>query len=129
MSYNSLALIAVIALVVFVGYVVWALLHFCRTLQRLDEMIVNTERELTPLLANLRESSESMRSSADHLKKDVIRAGGLLEAIGEVGDSIHSVNEFLRSGTRQYLNQGMVLWSGFQAFRNYFKRSHEVKGE
>jgi uncharacterized protein YoxC len=129
MWYPSLALIAVIAFVVLVGYVVWAMVQLCRTLQHVDEMIVNTERELTPLLVNLRESSESMRVSVDHLKKGVIRAGGLLEAIGEVGDSIHSVNEFLRSGTRQYLNQGMVLWSGFQAFRNYFKRSHEVKGE
>lgn len=129
MSYNSLTIIAVIALVVLVGYVVWAMVQLCRTLQRIDEMIVNTERELTPLLANLRESSESMRTSVDHLKKGVIRAGGLLEAIGEVGDSIHSVNEFLRSGTQQYLNRGMVLWSGFQAFRNYFKKSHEVKGE
>ena len=129
MSYNFLALIAVIAFVVLVGYVVWAMVQLCRTLQRIDEMIVNTERELTPLLANLRESSESMRTSVDHLKRGVIRAEGLLEAIGEVGDSIHSVNEFLRSGTQQYLNRGMVLWSGFQAFRNYFKRSHEVKGE
>ena len=105
------------------------MVQFCRTLHRFEEMIVNTERELTPLHANLRESSESLRDSVDHLKKGVIRAGGLLEAIGEVGDSIHSVNEFLRSGTQQYLNRGMVLWSGFQAFRNYFKRSHEVKGE
>ena len=129
MSYNSLALIAVIALVVLVGYVVWATVQLCRTLHRFEELIVNTERELTPLLANLRESSERMRTSADHLQKGMFRAGGLLEAIGEVGDSIHSVNEFLRSGTQQYLNRGMVLWSGFQAFRNYFKRSHELKGE
>ena len=129
MSYNSLALIAVIALVVLVGYVVWAMVQLCRTLHRLEEMIVNTERELTPLLASLRESSESMRNCVVHLEKGVIRAGNLMEAIGEVGDSIHSVNEFLRSGTQQYLNRGMVLWSGFQAFRNYFKRSHEVKGE
>ena len=129
MSYNSLALIAVIALVVLVGYVVWAMVQFCRTLHRLEEMIVNTERELTPLLANLHESSESMRNCVVHLEKGAIRAGTLMEAIGEVGDSIHSVNEFLRGGTRQYLNRGMVLWSGFQAFRNYFKRSHEVKGE
>ena len=129
MSYNSLALIAVIALVVLVGYVVWAMVQLCRTLHRLEEMIVNTERELTPLLANLHESSESMRNCVVHLEKGAIRAGNLMEAIGEVGDSIHSVNEFLRSGTQQYLNRGMVLWSGFQAFRNYFKRSHEVKGE
>lgn len=129
MSYSSLALIAVIALVVLVGYVVWAMLQLCRTLQRIDEMVVNTERELTPLLANLRESSEKIRISVDQLQKGVIRAGGIMEAIGEVGDSIHSVNEFLHSRTQQYLNQGMVLWSGFQAFRNYFKRSHEVKGE
>ena len=125
MWYPSLALIAVIAFVVLVGYVVWALKQFCRTLQRVDEMIVNTERELTPLLANLREASESLRSSVGHLEKGVVRAGGLLEAIGEVGDSLHSVNEFLRSGTRQYLNQGVALWSGFQAFRNYFKKSPE----
>ena len=126
---NSLALIAVIAFVVLVGYVVWAMVQLCRTLQRVDEMIVNTERELTPLLANLRQSSERMHNSVVHLEKGVIRAGGLLEAIGELGDSLHNVNEFLSSGTRQYLNQGMALWSGFQAFRNYFKRSHEAKGE
>ena len=129
MSYTSLALIAVIAFIVLVGYVVWAMLQLRRTLQRVDEMIVNTERELTPLLANLRESTERMNNSIVHLEKGFTRAGGLFEAIGEVGDSVHNVNEFLRGGTRQYLNQGMVLWSGFQAFRNYFKRSHELKGE
>ena len=129
MWYNSLALIAVIAFVVLVGYVVWAMMQLCRTLQRVDEMIVNIERELTPLLANMRESSERMRIIVTHLEKGAIRAGGLLEAIGELGDSLHNVNEFLRNGTQQYLNQGMALWSGFQAFRNYFKRSHEAKGE
>lgn len=129
MWYNSLALIAVIALIVLVGYVVWAMVQLCRTLQHLNVMIVNTERELTPLLASLRQSSERMHNSAIHLEKGVIRAGELLEAIGEVGDSIHSVNDFIRSGTRQYLNQGMVLWSGFQAFRNYFKKPHALKGE
>lgn len=129
MSYNSLAFIAVLAFVVLVAYVVWAMIQMRRTLQRVDEMIVNTERELTPLLANLRESSERIRLSVTHLEKGAIRAGGLLESVGELGDSIHNVNDFLRSSTRQYLNQGMVLWSGFQAFRNYFKKSHEVKGE
>ena len=129
MPYTSLALIAVIAFIVLVGYVVWAMLQLRRTLQRVDEMIVNTERELTPLLANLRESTERMNNSIVHLEKGFTRAGGLFEAIGEVGDSVHNVNEFLRGGTRQYLNQGMVLWSGFQAFRNYFKRSNELKGE
>lgn len=129
MLYNTLALIAVIAFVVLVGYVVWAMAQLRRTLQRVDEMIVNTEREMTPLLANLRESSERIRISVTHLEKGAIRAGGLLEAVGEIGDSLHNVNDVLRSGTRQYLNQGMVLWSGFQAFRNYFKRSHEAKGE
>lgn len=126
---NSLALIAVLAFVVLVGYVVWTLIQLRRTLQRVDEMIVNTERELTPLLANLRESSELIRISIVHLQKGVNRAEGLLEAIGEVGDSLRSVNDVLRSGTRQYLSQGMALWSGFQAVRNYFKRPQEAKGE
>lgn len=129
MSYISLAFIAVIAFIVLVGYVVWTLVQLRRTMQRIDEMIVNTERELTPLLVNLRESSERMNNSIAHLEKGVTRAGGLLEAIGEVGDSLHNVNEFLRGGTRQYLNQGMVLWTGFQAFRNYFKKEHATKGE
>ena len=129
MTYLSLVLIAVVAFIVMVGYVVWAMVQLRRTLQRVDEIIVNTERELVPLLANLRESTEHMNNSIVQMEKGVIRAGGLLEAIGEVGDSLHSVNEFLRGGTRQYLNQGMVLWTGFQAFRNYFKKSHVTKGE
>jgi uncharacterized protein YoxC len=129
MTYLSLAFIAVIAFIVLVGYVVWAMVQLRRTMQRIDEMIVNTERELTPLLSNLRESSERMNNSFVHLEKGFTRAGGLLEAIGEVGDSLHNVNEFLRGGTRQYLNQGMVLWTGFQAFRNFFKKSRLMKGE
>lgn len=129
MSNNSLVLIAVLAFVVMVGYIVWTLVQLRRTLQRVDEMIVNTERELTPLLANLRESSERIRISTVHLQKGIGRAEGLFEAIGEVGDSIHKVNEFLRTGTSQYLSQGMALWSGFQAFRSYFKRSRDSKGE
>lgn len=129
MCNNTLALIAVIAFVVLVGYVVWTLAQLRRTLQRVDEMIVNTDRELAPLLANLRESSERIRITVIHLQKGAERAEGLLEAVGEVGDSLRSVNNFLRNGTSQYLNQGMALWSGFQAFRNYFKRSKESKGE
>lgn len=126
---NPLALTAVIAFVVLVGYVVWALIQFRRTLQRVDELIVNTERELTPLLSNLRESSESLRGSVAHLQKGVERAETLLEAIGEVGDSIHAVNEFMRNGTKKYLYQGMALWSGLQAFRKYFSKFREAKGE
>ena len=129
MSYISLAFVAVIAFIVLVGYVVLAMVQLRQTMQRVDEMIVNTERELTPLLTNLRESSERMNNSIGHLENKLSRAGGLLEAIGEVGDSLHNVNDFLRGGTRQYLNQGMVLWTGFQAFRNYFKKSHVTKGE
>ena len=91
---NPLALIAVIAFVVLVGYVVWTLVQLRRTLQRVDEIIINTERELTPLLANLRETSERIRISTVHLQKGAYRAEGLLEAIGEVGDSLRSVNEF-----------------------------------
>lgn len=129
MSNNPLAFVAVFAFVVLVGYVVWTLIQLRRTLQRVDEMIVNTERELTPLLANLRESSDRIRISVIHLQKGVYRAEGLLDAIGEVGDSLKSVNNFLRNGTSQYLNQGVALWSGFQAFRSYFKRSKETEGE
>lgn len=129
MFINVLVSIVVIAFVVLVGYVVWALKNFCRTLQRVDEATINIERELTPLLATLRESSERIRITVEHVQKGVCRAETLLEAIGEVGDSLHTVNDFLRNRTSQYLNQGMALWSGFQAFRNYFKRAREVKGE
>lgn len=129
MPYFPLVLIAVIGFVVLVTSVVWAMLQLRKTMQRVDEMIINTERELTPLLANLRESSERLRLSVTHLERGAIRAGGVLEAVGELGDTLHSVNDLLRNGTRQYLNQGMALWSGFQAVRYFFKRSHAAKGE
>lgn len=126
---NPLALIAVIVFAVLAAYVIWTLEQLRRTLQRIDEMIINTEREMTPLLSNLRESSEHIRATIVQMQKGVNRAEGLLEAIGEVGDSIHDVNEFLRSGTRKYLHQGMALWSGFKVFRNYFEKFREAKGD
>lgn len=123
MSINTLALIAVIAFVVLVAFAVWTLIQLRRTLERIDDAVVNTERELTPLLANLRESSERIRISTVHLQKGVYRAETLLEAIGEVGDALRSVNDFFHGGANRCLNQGMALWSGVQAFRNYFKKT------
>lgn len=126
---NSLSFIMVCTFFVLTVAVVWGLVTLLRTLQRVDEMIVNTERELTPLLANLREASEQIRTSVNHLQQGAYRAENFLEAVGEMGDSVRNVNNFLRNGTNQYLHQGMALWSGFQAFRNYFKQSHQRKGE
>jgi uncharacterized protein YoxC len=126
---NSLTFIIVCTFIVLTVAVVWGLVTLLRTLQRVDEMIVNTERELTPLLANLREASEQIRTSVNHLQKGAHRAENLLDAVGEIGDSVRNVNNFLRSGTSQYLQQGMALWAGFQAFRKYFKQPQESKGE
>lgn len=129
MLFTMLALIAVIAFVVLVCYAVMTLIQMRRTLQRMDEMMVNTERELTPLLGNLRESSDRIKISVVHLQKGIYRAEGLLEAIGEVGESIRSVNDLLRSTSGRSLNQGMALWAGFQAFRKFFKKPQETEGE
>lgn len=124
---NPLSLLMLCTFVVLLVAVVWGLISLLRTLQRVDDMIINTERELTPLLANLREASEQVRMSVTHLQKGTYRAGNLLEAIGEIGDSVRNVNSFLSNGTSQYLHRGMALWSGVQAFRNHFKQSHNQK--
>lgn len=126
---NPLALVAVIAFVVLVVYLVLMLIQLRRTLQRLDGMIVQTERELIPLLADLREVAERLKDSAVHLQNGARRAATLMDAIGEVGDLIHAVNAALRNGVDRYLNQGLALWAGIKAVTKLFRKSHATEGE
>lgn len=126
---NPLALVAVIAFVVLVVYLVLMLIQLRRTLQRLDGMLVHTERELIPLLSDLREVAERLKDSAIHLQTGARRAADMMEALGEVGDSIHAVNAALRNGVDRYLNQGLALWAGIKAVTKLFRKSQPAEGE
>lgn len=120
-----LGLIAVLAFVVLVVYLVLTLNQLRRTMQRVDELVVNTDRELTPLLATLREASEQVREATVHLKRGSVKAESVLEAIGEVGDTIRSINQTVRGSACNTINQGMALWAGIKAFRNFFTRPQQ----
>lgn len=122
--YAWLALVGVGAFVVLVVYLVLTLIQLRRTLVRIDEFVVNTDRELTPLLASLRESSERLKEMLGQLQQGVRRAEGLLEAIGEVGDTIHAVNDAIRNGVHRYLDQILAMWAGIKTFSKFFRQHH-----
>jgi len=124
-----LALVAVIAFVVLVVFLLVVLVQLRRTLQNIDDLVVNTNRELTPLLSNLRESSERIKTMVGELQHGMRRAEGLLEALGEVGDSVHAVNEALRGGVIRHLQQGAALWTGIKVFSRFFRKHRHEEGE
>lgn len=129
----TLIVLGVLVMIVLGVYVILTLIQLRQTLRRIDSLVVNTDRELTPLLINLRETSEHLKTSVIQLQNGMQRAEGLLEALGAVGDSISAVNEAMRGGVSRYLGQIMAIWSGIKIASQFFRRpqpeEETVEGE
>jgi uncharacterized protein YoxC len=115
MQLEILALVVVIMLVVVVAFLVQLLIQARTTMQGVDEFVRETRRDLLPLLQELRETSQHLNRAAARIEEGSGRVGDLLESLGEVGDTIHSVNSLVQGGVGRYLGNLAGLWSGFRA--------------
>lgn len=122
-----LALVAVVVVSVFLAMLLWQLRT---TLRRVDNLIGDARGDLLPLLANLREISERVKIATVELEAGIGRVEVLLEALGEVGESIRTVNDFLRDGASRYVGRALALWLGVKAAgRAIFRQKQAEEGE
>lgn len=124
-DFYPLALVAVIALVVLVVYLIMTLLQLQRTLKRVDTLLDNTERELIPLLVNMRQVSEQLKESTDYLKSGIHQAWHLLEVIGETAESIQN----MRHNFSRYFHRALAAFAGFKMLGRFFKPQHAEEGD
>ncbi len=112
---DILALVIVLVVLLIVSFLIPMLIQAKRTAQQVDEFLKSAQRDLIPMLKELREASERINRAAARAEQGVEQVGGLMESVGEVGESIHKVNHFLQHDVGRYMGNAAGLWLGIRA--------------
>jgi len=120
MQIDILALFITILLLIVVVFLVPALLQARSTALHLDEFLRDAQRDLLPMLRELREASEHLNRAAGKVEEGVTKAAALSDSLEEVGESIHSVNSLLRHGVGRYAGNLAGLWLGMRSASKVF---------
>lgn len=121
--------IMAVAFVVLVAYLVPTLTQIRKTVAQSEHLLVELNRELPGLLAELRTTTASLNQTVEDARLGVEHAAVLLHAVGNVGDTVQQVHETLRGrGTGLLVNMASIL-AGVKAASSVLKRRvHEEGG-
>ncbi|MCP3178202.1 DUF948 domain-containing protein [Desulfuromonas sp. KJ2020] len=112
---DILALIVVVAAVLVVAFLIPMMVQAKKTARQIDEFITLAQRDILPMLRELREASERINKASAKAEQGVEQVEGLMQSVGEVGDSIHRVNHFLQHDVGRYMGNAAGLWLGIRA--------------
>lgn len=107
-------LVLVLLAVVVVTVLVPLMLQLLRTLRQVEATVAETRQELTPLLRNLRESSERLNRASAGVEAGVEQLHGLFTAIGEVRDGLHRLGASLQHGIGRSIGEAFGFWFGLR---------------
>jgi uncharacterized protein YoxC len=88
--------LAVTALVAF--FLIWTLTRVARTVSNLNTFLNSMEKELTPLVRNLKETSESMNAILAQTQERLDQLEGLFKTLKESTHIFNIINRIMRSG-------------------------------
>lgn len=120
MQIDVMAMLVVILLLIIVIFMAPALIQARNTAQRLDEFLRDAQRDLLPMLREMREAAERLNRTSGKLEEGANKAAALADSLEEVGDSIHSVNSFLRHDVGRYAGNLAGLWLGLRSASKVF---------
>jgi uncharacterized protein YoxC len=121
-------LILTIAFLIIAAALVPLLLQLKRTAQEADALIGDLRRELIPTLREFRETAERLNRASATFESGAEKAGVLLESLGEVGGTIHSVNNFFHHDITRYAGNAAGLWLGIRAASKVILKGLQEKG-
>jgi uncharacterized protein YoxC len=129
MQIDIVGLVIAVLLLVLVIFLVPMLIQARNTAQRVDDFLREAQRDLLPMLRELRETSEHLNRAAGKVEEGVGKAAFLADSLEEVGESIHSANSFLRHGVGRYAGNLAGLWLGMRsASKVFLKQLVKEKG-
>lgn len=130
MQMDVLALIATIIFVLIAVFLIPVLLQIKNTVQRVDEFLGVAQRDLLPLLRELREFSENLKKISVETEADLVKVRPLFDSLEQTGEMIHSVTAVMNSGVGRVIGSSVGTWLGARAARKAFvKEMKENKSE
>jgi len=119
------AVVIAVAFTVLIAYLVPLLIQFRKTLAESAEFMECTKNDLPPLLAEMRTMSQSVSDLTEQLRSGVEHASGFLHAVGNVGDTLQTVNDSVRGRGGMLLVNAASLVAGVRAASAYIKRNSD----
>ncbi len=125
---DLLTLIITLVLVVIAAFLAPLLLQMRKTAHQAEGLIGELRRDLPSILQDLRATTDRVNRATTRLEVGSEQAAGLLESLGEIGDTIHNVNSFLRRDTTRYLGNAAGLWLGIRAASKVILKGLQQRG-
>jgi len=114
-------LIITILFVVIAAVLIPTLFQLKSTAKQVDDLVNEARRDLLPMLRELRQASERINQASD-------KAEVLFDSLGETGESIHKVNDFLQHDVGRYVGNAAGLWLGLRAASKVFVKQLKEQG-
>ncbi len=122
MQMDVLALIATIVFVLIAIFLIPLLLQIRQTVQRVDEFIGVAQRDILPLMREMREMTENLKNISLEAEQDLIRVRPVFESLEEAGGMLHNVASVMNSGVTQMIGRTVGTWLGMRAGRKAFTK-------
>lgn len=122
MELYILAIIATIVFVLIAIFLIPMLLQIRQTVQRVDEFINLAQRDVLPLIRDMREMMEAMKEISYETENDLKKIRPVFDTLQEAGTMVHSLTTAMNSGVGKALGRSVGTWLGMRAAKRAFKR-------
>lgn len=124
------AVVIAVAFLVLVGYLVPTVVQLRRTVAQSERLLAQLNNELPGLLKELKGTSENVHAMTTQAKEGVDRASVLMNAIGDVGQTVNQVHGAVLGKSSAMLMNLARVFSGVKAAATTIKdRVHKEGGQ
>lgn len=113
--------IIAVAFVVLVGYLIPTVIRLRQMAIQTERLLSQLNRDLPPLLQGLKDTSENVTAITNQAKQGVDQVSGLLNAIGEVGQTVTQIHGSVRGKSSAILMSLASVLSGIMAASSTIK--------
>ena len=126
MDWNWIGWGFLVVAVVVAFFLIRTLIQVSRTVSNLNTFLNSLEKEITPLVRNLKETSESMNGILAQTRERLNQLEGLFKTLKESTQIFYIINRIMRSGITPTLVNLAGLAVGVKtAGRSLFKRKEK----
>ncbi len=115
MPHDTLLLVITLVLVLIALFLIPTLIQVKNTAQRAEEFMREAQRDLLPLMQDLRQASARLNKLSAEAEEGLSQAEPFFQSLGDVGSAIHRVSGFLRGDFGQVMGNAIGLWLGIRA--------------
>ena len=109
------AVIIAVALVVLVGFIVPTVIQVRKTATQAEQLLSQVNAELPGILHEIKQTNENLRAMSAQAREGVDRASVLLNAIGDVGETVNQVHGMIRGQSASLAKNVFKLLTGVRA--------------